>query len=191
MRRGANDYRLTRAVDSALARRRDAARLVARGVVAQSALPPGTTRDGATLANRLPQRTRFVPCRRRRSLGNLVYTQAKHQSRSDGAAQPVDLAELCRPQNQRCGVRPLSRQSPWRAPGCKHPLARCAHLRAPDHRPVRAVYRHLGRSAVQTRLARRHGRCAPQRNSGCRHDCRQRLGRWRRGFAAPVRPLLR
>ena len=44
------------------------------------------------------------------------------------------------------------------------------------HRARHGVHRHLGPTAVQTRLARRQGRRAFEGNAGRRHDCRQRLG---------------
>ena len=66
-----------------------------------------------------------------------------------------------------------------------HAVARRAHLRPPHQRQRHALHRHLGRAAVQARLARGQGRGAAEGNAGRGHDRRQRLGRRRRRLYDP------
>jgi hypothetical protein len=62
-------------------------------------------------------------------------------------------------------------------PDVEHPVAGHPHLRASDHRHRVAVHRHLGRGAVQARLARGQGRGATEGDAGRGDDRGQRLGR--------------
>jgi putative N6-adenine-specific DNA methylase len=96
------------------------------------------------------------------------------------AALKVKDAIADRFRAKRNGVRPSGDAPP-----------RCARAPAPDDRRRHHLHRHLGRGAVQARLARGQGRCAAQGNPGRGHDCRLGLEpAWRQSPAA-VRPLLR
>ena len=99
------------------------------------------------------------------------------QGRDHRAAQPAAKPELCRAEDQGRDCRPLSPQVQRRAPQTSTPswpdVRIYAHLTTDT---VHALHRHLGRAAVQARLARGQGRRAAEGNAGRRHDCRQRLG---------------
>ncbi len=79
------------------------------------------------------------------------------QDRSHSPAQPAQEPEFRCPQ-VKDAVADRFRAKTGRAPGCEHPVARRAHSPAPDHRGSHGVHRHLGRAAVQARLARGQGR---------------------------------
>ena len=177
--RGAAHHGFDRCERAKAARRCRAARVLARRHAAQPAQPVGAARADPALPYRLPQRAGPVPRGQRGGLGSLVHAARVDQGRGDGPAQSLDQPELCRAQDQGCHLRPLSRQGQRRAPRRRHPVARCAHLHAPEHRFLLALHRHLGRAAVQARLARRQGRGAAQGNTGRRHAGRLRLGRRR------------
>ncbi|CAA9407640.1 MAG: 23S rRNA (guanine(2445)-N(2))-methyltransferase, partial [uncultured Ramlibacter sp.] len=185
-RRGAPPHRAGRRRPDGGARRRGGARRVAGCLAAEPAQPAGAARAGAGVAHALPGRGRPVPGRIGGVVGGLVHAPQQLQGRGDRAAQPAEKPELRRIEDQGRGGRPLPGQG-RRTARRRHATPRRARVRPPDRHALHALHRHLGRAAVQARLARGQGRGAAEGDAGRGHHRRQRLGCQN----AAVRPLLR
>ncbi len=84
-----------------VARRCDAAGLLARRHAAQPAQPAGAARAGAVVPGRLPQRAGPVPGGQRGGLGDLVHAAPDDQGRGHGAAQSAQQPQFRRARRSR------------------------------------------------------------------------------------------
>ena len=141
--------------------------------------------DGA-----LPRRARPLRAGAPRRLAALDHARADAARRHHRAALAAAQPELRRAAHQGRGLRRAARQPPASAPASTRagPTCRCSLLLSARAR--HAVCRHLGRGAVQARLARGQGRGAAEGDAGRRDAGRRRLAGPRRGRPA-ARPLLR